>query len=237
MQAQLKSSNSGGDQLDGNWRGVDDSYKAFTRFNKKVKTEKLLKTFAKQVHSQWSYESSRDALRTSLAEIKAQFDVEEGIDVLPQTTRYLESLGNLTELYKNIILQEILLFAQMLAAKTIQGSVKCSATLAISQLRKVKTFWNEVQRERLDTKEAKVKFDLVKNILEKGDENCKLAEKYMNEFDSATETRKKELLNLIRQQRDLILKAYNEALKTMSKRNKLKKTLLSFFKMFFFLFF
>lgn len=239
MQVQLPTnSNRGNDQLDGNWRGIDDSYKSFKRLDKKVKTEKLLKNFATQVQTQWSSVQNRDALRISLQEIKDQFEAEEGVtDILHQTTVYLESLAHLTELKRDIILQEIYYFARDLTLKTIQGSVKCSATLAISQFKKLFSFWNEVKKENLNSKEAKAKVNHIQNILENGKKNCDLAIEYMTEFDSATETRQKELLNLIRQQRDLILKSYDDALNEMSKRSKMKRFFYSFSKCVILLFF
>lgn len=231
MQVHLPNRQDGGsgDQLDGNWRDVDDTYKAFSRLNKKVKTEKLVKNFAKQVQKEWSVEASRDALRTSLREIKQQFESDEGVEVLPQTTIFLESLAHLTESKRDVILKEILFFAQLVAKKTVEGSVKCSASLAVSQLRKLATFFcKEIRREKLDTPKAREKYDEIKSKLIAAEENCKRVTGYIEEYDlpKTSEDRKKILLNLIRKERDIILSAYKKALKEMGKK-KCKKHIYS----------
>lgn len=220
MQVHLPNKQDGGDQLDGKWRDFDDSYQAFSRLNKKVNTEKLLRNFGRQVNKEWAREASRDSLRTSLREIKAQFEAEEGVEVLPQTTIFLESLGHLSESMRDKILQEILLFAQLVAKKTVEGSIKCSLTLAISRLRKLTTFFTkEVRRERLDTQRARERFDEIKSRLSAAEENCKRATAYMAEYDlpRTAEGRKKDLLELIRKERDIILNAYEKAWKEMGK--------------------
>lgn len=220
MQVHLQSNeNKISDNLDGNWRDVDDSFTEFVQLDKKVKVGKLLKNFAMQVHKDQGTETSCKSLFTSLKEIKNQIGTEEMLTVLPMTTKLLESSNPLDQKMKDKILHEILLFAKLMALKTVNRSAKCSLTLAISQMRKLAKFIKEVRRDALDSKKDRETLDDVKPLLNKAEKNCDEATKLMEKYDSpsTSERDKKDLLEKIKQQRDLILRAYETILEKIGK--------------------
>lgn len=199
-------------------RNVEDAFNAFVQLNKKVKMGKLLKNFAVQVQTDQATEASRQSLCNSLQEIKDQFDDQEAQTILPLTTQLLERSINLNQIIKDKIVHEILLFAQLNASKTVKDSVKCSLTLALSQVRKLAKFIKEVRRETLDSNKNKETFDEVKRLVNRAEENCNETTKLMEKYDSLStnETEKQNLLEKIKQQRDLILTAYETILDKMS---------------------